>query len=126
MTKLLPAAAVLALTLAACNGNSTASNTVAPIDPMAENVARPANPVTLPPAVKSSKAYRCDDNSIVTVDLFQGDKQANIRADKTSANTALTAETAGGPLVAEGYEVTGTGDSLTITRPGHPKQKCAA
>ena len=117
------AASAAVLLLVACN-NAPVTNTVAPADPMADNVV--ASTVELPPAVQSSKSYRCDDNSVVIVDLFQGDKQANGRDTKTSPATTLRAANAGEPLVAEGFEIVRSGEALTVTRPGRPKQKCAA
>ncbi len=113
-------AAVLAL--AACDGKPAAT-APKPIDPMAENVVDNKN-VELPPAIKSTKAYRCKDNSVVYVDLFQGDKQANVKTSATATPVVLKGE-AGAELTAEGgYAVSGTSESLSITLPGKPKQVC--
>ena len=122
MFKLPIAAVAAAVALASCNGSS--SNTVAPVDPMAENMATPATPVELPPAVRSSKSYRCADNSVVHVDLFQGGKQADLRDGTDGPTTTLRAANEGEPLVAEGFELTEAGNVLTVTRPGRAKQAC--
>ncbi len=113
-------AAVLAL--AACDSKPTppAGST----DPNSENFSAPAAAkAELPPMPKSSKSYRCDDQSVVSVQLFQGDKQANVTVEK-GVPTVLKAEEAGKPFIAEGYELTVAGDAIKLTRPGHPKQTC--
>ena len=122
MTRTLFAATAVALALAGCSKPAPTTSNV--IDPMAENVA--SAPVELPPSIKSSTSYRCKDNSLVYVDLFQGDKQATIRETATGTPTMLRTDVAGEPLKAEGYELVDGGTSLTITRPGHPKQACDA
>jgi len=122
--KTLPLLAVCAaaLLVSACNKKT---ETVVNTDPNSENFTAPTKPVALPPAVKSSKPYRCADDSVVTVNLFQGDKQANVREGTTGAPVILKAEEAGKPLIAEGYELTVKGDTISLARPGHPKQDCA-
>lgn len=122
-TALSLAAAAAAFALAAC-GTAPTDNTVQPIDPMAVNAVTPATPVDLPPAIKSSGAYRCKDNSVVYVDLFQGDKQATVKVDEKASPVVLRGE-AGGELTAEGgYAVMVNGKTLAITLPGKPKQDC--
>ena len=121
-----PAFAALAalLALAACDrkpappAGSTDPNSANFIDPAATKA-------ELPPMPKSSKSFRCDDQSVVAVQLFQGDKQANVSVEK-GVPTVLKAEEAGKPFLAEGYELTVAGDAITLTRPGHPKQKCTS
>ncbi len=115
------AATAAVLALAACGKPPATSNVT---DANATNVA--AAPIELPPSIKSSTSYRCKDNSVVYVDLFQGDKQATIRDTATGTPTMLRTDVAGEPLKAEGYELIDGGTSLTITRPGHPKQACDA
>ena len=109
------------LLVSACNKKAeVAVNT----DPNSANFTAPAKPVELPPAVKSSKPYRCADDSVVTVNLFQGDKQASVREGSTGAPVNLTADEAGKPLVADGFELAVKGEAIELTRPGHPKQAC--
>ena len=123
MIKLAPlAAAAVFLTLGACKQETIVARTG---DDMQNQLAN-APKVELPPAVKSSKAYRCKDNSLVYIDLFQGDKMANVRTTKTSTPVMLKADEAGKPLIAEGYSVSGTGDTLTVERPGKGTQACKA
>jgi len=123
MTKLIMfAAAAAVLTLGACKQETIVAKTGD--DMQGELAAAPK--VELPPAVKSTKAYRCKDNSLVYIDLFQGDKLANIRDTKDGTPTQLKAEEAGKPMVAAGYAVSGSGDTLTVERPGRGSQSCKA
>lgn len=92
-------------------------------DDMAEELAK-APKVVLPPALKSSKAYRCKDGSLVYVDLFQGGKMANIRATENGPATKLEAPEVGQPMVAEGYSLTASDTSVTVTQPGKASQAC--
>ena len=112
------AAFAAALALAACDGKPANTTETA-----GANVATPVAKVELPPAVKSSKQYRCKDDSVVTVNLFEGGLMANIK-DEGGPATMLKAEEAGKPLVAEGVELVVKGDAVSLTRPGHPKQDC--
>ncbi|MEP6784940.1 MAG: hypothetical protein ABI898_04270 [Sphingomonadales bacterium] len=121
--KILPLAAVLAATFALAACDKKPAEPVVNTDPNSANFTGAATPVVLPPAVKSSKLYRCDDGSVVKVGLFQGDKMANV-AEENGPPTMLHASEAGKPLVAEGFELMIAGEKLTLTRPGHPKQTC--
>ena len=95
-------------------------------DDMAEELAN-APKVILPPALKSTKTYRCKDGDLIYVDLFQGDKMANLRAAENGPATKLEAPEAGQPMVAEGgYSLTVTGDDVTVTQPGKGAQLCKA
>lgn len=123
MTKLLPLAALAAvLTLGACKQETIVAKTG---DDMQADLAA-APKVEAPPAIKSTKAYRCKDNSIVYIDLFQGDKLANLRDTKDGEPTQLKADEAGKPLIADGYSVSGSGSTLTVERPGKGSQACKA
>lgn len=112
------AAFAAALALAACD--SKPANTT---EAAGANIATPVVKLELPPAVKSSKQYRCKDDSVVAVNMFEGDLTANIK-DESGPTMMLKAEEAGKPLVAEGVELVVKGDAITLTRPGHPKQDC--
>lgn len=118
---------VALLGLAACDtAPTTVTANTQSYDPMAAELANAA-PVELPPALKSSDSFRCKDNSVVYVDFFQGDTQANIRlGDRTGVPTVLRAPAAGEPFVAEGYSLSGTGKSITLTKPGAGSQSCNA
>ncbi|MES2288254.1 MAG: hypothetical protein V4530_00845 [Pseudomonadota bacterium] len=123
--KILPLTAVLAATFALSACDKKPAEPVVDNDPNSANFtgATPGKPVELPPAVKSTKLYRCDDGSVAKINLFQGDKLASV-SEETGSPTMLKAEEAGKPLIAEGFELTVSGDNVTLTRPSHPKQTC--
>ena len=83
--------------------------------------------VTLPPAISSSKVYRCADNDVVYVDWLS-DGTANIRSKKDDSPTHLTAAEPGKALTAPGYSVNGTPDaaSVRIAVPGQSEESCKA
>jgi hypothetical protein len=117
------AAAAALLALGACKQETVVSGD---LDDMKAEVAS-AKKVELPPSVLSTKAYRCKDNSIVYIDLFVGDKMANLRETKEGTPVMLKADEAGKPLLGDGgYSVSGSGSALTVTRPGHGTQSCKA
>jgi hypothetical protein len=111
------------LTLGACKQETVVAGD---LDDMKDEMAA-AKKVELPPAVLSTKAYRCKDNSIVYIDLFVGDKMANLRETKDGTPVQLKAEEAGKALQGDGgYSVSGSGSTLTVSRPGHGTQACKA
>jgi len=120
---LLPTVAALAA-LSACNSNSSTEVLDTNPDPMANQLANSA-PVEMPPAIKADKTLRCKDQSLIYVTFFQGDKQANVRTEANGPATVLKAAEAGQPLTADGgWKMTGTTDSVTLTRPGKSAQTC--
>lgn len=84
----------------------------------------PTTPVAMPPAMRSSKSYRCADNMLVDVTLFADDKSATIKPEGTAAPVRLTAPEAGQPLVADGYSVTVAGEAIEVVVPGKKSQTC--
>lgn len=122
-TILFPLCLAAVAALGACNNKpETFNETIA--DPMEREMAN-AGAVELPPALKSSKSYRCKDNSLVFIDLFADDKGANLRTEKDGPSTKLTAAEKGQPLTAEGgYKIEGSGSELTVTLPGKSAQVC--
>jgi hypothetical protein len=125
MKSLLPAfaATVALLSLGACGKPAPEVVDTNP-DPMANVLANRA-PVALPPAIKAEKSMRCKDNSLVYVTFFEGSKQALVRTEKNGTATRLTATAAGEPLTAEGgWKMTGTPDSITLTRAGKGEITC--
>ncbi|WP_293882841.1 hypothetical protein [Sphingomonas sp.] len=122
-----PALAALAalLSLAACNGKAT---------PTAEqNAADAANaveaakpPVEMPPSVVATKTFRCDDNSVVSVEFYVGDKQANLHPTEKGAAVMLRVDEAGKPLIAEGYSLAGDQKKITLAMPAKPSQTCTS
>jgi uncharacterized lipoprotein YajG len=118
------AALAALLTLAACDTKPT-TIIAGPPDDMAAEL-NSAKPVELPPAMEASKSYRCKDNSVVYVDWFTGGKQATLRAKKDGTPTILKADEDGKPLVAEGYEISGSSKAgtISVTQPDKGKQSC--
>lgn len=120
--RILPVAAVALLALSACENKAEEVTSTAP-DPMASQLANRA-PVELPPMMTADVTFRCKDQSLVYVDFFQGDKQLLVKTTKEATPVKLTAENAGAPYKADGYEATGTPKSITLTVPGKPAQVC--
>ncbi len=121
-----PLVAVLAL--AACNNKPTTIVAGGPADPTASQIAA-APPVKLPPALLATKSYRCKDNSLVYIDWFNDNTTASLHLKKKDATaTHLTAQAAGQPFSGEGYELTGTPTSASVTykAPGGGGQSCDA
>lgn len=121
-TRILPLAAFALLALSACHNAPTEVSSIAP-DPNAEELKK-RPPVELPPSIKNEATLRCKDNSLVYITFFDGDKQVNLRDKPNGTPVKLTAENAGDPLKADGYEMTGTPKSVTLTQPGKPAQVC--
>ena len=122
---LIAAAAVALLSLAACENKPEEVSSTAP-DPMASQLANAA-PVELPPAISESVSLRCGDNSLVYLDFFQGNKQVQLKTEKTGPATMLKASEAGQPFeAAGGYKLTGTPKNVNVTLPGKPAKNCHA
>ncbi len=112
------------LSLSACNSEPELVETNP--DPMKEELAKAA-PVTLPPAIKSSKTYRCKDNSLVYVTLLADDVSAMVRDKQEEPPVAtLKAPAPGQPFVAEGFSLTVSGNSITYNSPDKGSQSCKA
>ena len=113
-----------AAALAGCNTND---HTIVAGGPDENDTNAAANePVALPPAIASSKTYRCADNQIVHVDWLADNKTANIRTDKGGTTQVTTAEEGKPMTAAGGYELSGTASasSVKIAVPGHASQSC--
>jgi len=110
-------ALVAAAALAGCNKAE-------PVDQTANAVVN--EPLVLPPSIVASKAYRCKDNSLAYVDYLSDGKTATVRDARDGTPTALTMAEADKPYTAEGYSLTGsaTSSSVTLTRPGKGSQSC--
>lgn len=126
MKHLFLAAPAALLALSACNTQPT-NITVDDHDDMGAAL-NAAPPVELPPAIKSTKAYRCKGNALVYVDFFDGDKQANLHeGTKAATPTVLKAEEAGKPFTAAGgYAVSGSGATIKVTTPKDGTRECNA
>ena len=121
--RFLAAGAIAAvILLAGCNNNEP-EKINGRSDPMAEQLKK-APPVTeLPPAIASSKAYRCSDNSLFFVDFYTNET-ARLRTQRGGEAVNLTAEGGNPPYVAEGHSVSGDGDAVRITAPGKNNLSC--
>jgi hypothetical protein len=121
--------ALAAASLTACHNDPIEDK--GPPDPMAQDLANAA-PVELPPAIASSKTYRCKDNSVVTIDWLAGDKGAYVHGEGTAQTWVKPAEPVEGkPASAEltaegGYALTGeaAANSISVTLPGKGKRAC--
>jgi hypothetical protein len=121
-THILASAGVL-ISLAACSNDSVVHNSV---DPQAEELSRAA-PVTLPPAIKATKTYRCKDNSLVYVTFLEDEMTAMVRDKPGGAPLAtLIAAAAGQPFETEGFSLSGSGDTVTYKSPEIISQSCKA
>ena len=99
------------VSLAACNSEPQVVDTNP--DPMKEELAKAA-PVTLPPAIKSSKTYRCKDNSLVYVTLLADDVTAMVRDKQEEPPVAnLKAPAAAQGLTRLTWDLLPTKDVLT-------------
>ncbi len=116
MTKrILIAALPLLLPLAACEQKTETVTAEAP-DPQAELLNK-HTPIKLPPSIKAQSTLRCKDNSLVYIDFFSGNTQANLRTEKDGPIIKLTADKDGDPLKADGYSLTGTPSEVTLVTP---------
>ena len=116
------------LSLAACQ-NEPETVKAGGADPLANELAK-APPVTLPPAIKSSKTYRCKDNSVVYVNFLTDGVTANVR-DKQEEPPAVTLvaaapgeEFVGQGEAGKGFKLSGTGSNVTYTSPDSGTQTC--
>ncbi len=120
-TLLLAATAAASIALAACNSEPEVL-TINKYDPQAEAL-KNAAPIAPPPMVSASKTYRCSDNSLFYVD-FYSDNTATIRTEQTGSPTSLNSTNGAPPFTAAGYSVSGNGDNVRITAPGHNNVAC--
>lgn len=108
---LIAASAAALLALGACNNEPETVNGA--FDTQAAELANAA-PVELPPAVTSSRSYRCNDNSLFFVD-FYNNNTARIGRTREGEKTELRlAEGGTPPFSGEGYTLSGNGENVTI------------
>lgn len=121
-TRLLAAASTAAIfILAGCKSEPVVVG--GPSDPQAEAL-KNAPPVQLPPTMRD-KTYRCKDNSVVYVAFSSDNLTALVRDKEESPPVAtLKAPAAGQPFVAEGFSLSGNGDSVTYKSPESAAQTC--
>ncbi len=119
--------------LVACNKESHTIVGGDQPDPMKDELAKAA-PVELPPAIASTKTYRCKDNSVVRIDWLQGGKGAYLHGDghdqtHLKAAEAIEGQPASSDLTAEGGFVlkgNATASAVSLTVPGKGSQSCKA
>ena len=117
--------------LVACNKESHTIVGGDQPDPMKDELAKAA-PVELPPAIASTKTYRCKDNSLVQIDWLADNKGAYVHgADRTQTHVKPAEPVEGQPastdLIAEGgYVLKGnaTASTVNLTMPGKGAQVC--
>jgi hypothetical protein len=122
-TRTLHTAAAMAafVFIGACNSEPEVIG--GPVDSQAEAL-KNAPPVTLPPAIRESKVYRCRDNSVVYVN-FLTDGNANVRSVEDEPPSAtLTRQSPDGPLTGNGFSLSGSGDTVNFASPDVPSQSC--
>lgn len=78
----------------------------------------------LPPAIRDSRVYRCKDNSLVYVDFLADSRTVNLRTKQEGPNVTLTSSDQGKSFSGSGYEVEGSGPSITLHSPDGPSQQC--
>ena len=133
MIRKLTLTAVGVLALTACNSEPETIVAGEQPDPMASELANAA-PVELPPAIASSKTYRCKDNSVVRIDWLAQDKGAYVHGeDRTQIHLKPAVPVEGEPastdLTADGgYVLKGKAADATVnlTVPGKGAQSCKA
>ena len=122
----LTAAALVAasLSLSACNSEPEVIQ--ANPDPQEKELAK-APPVTLPPAIKATRTYRCKDNSLVYVTFMADDMTAMVRDKQEEPPVAtLKAPAPGEAYAAEGFSLSGSGNTVTYKSPDAGSQSCRA
>lgn len=109
--------ALLASTTLALTGCGQDSGTDSAENNATENVQ-----VTLPPSIKASHPYRCEDNSVVTIDFLSDDVTINLRSEGTLSQ--LKAPAPGEAFTDGNHTVDGDGATIELTRPGKAPQTC--
>jgi hypothetical protein len=122
MKKLItPLALVAVLALAGCSKPATTE-----ADTTAAGTANAAMPeaAPMPPAIKSSAQYRCDDKSVAKVDYLADGLTANVSVEGKPP-VMLKAEKLGDPMKsADGGRLSGTGAKVSLKLPGGASQSC--
>lgn len=129
MSRKLSLIVVGVLALAACKKETIVGGETP--DPMKDELANAA-PIELPPAIASTKTYRCKDNSVVRIDWLHQGKGAYVHGEGQAQThlkpaEAVEGQPASSDLTAEGGWLL-KGDakaaSVTLTMPGKGSQSC--
>ncbi len=89
-------------------------------------------PVTLPPAIASSKTYRCKDNSVFYANFLTDNVTANVRdKEEDPPSVTLKAAAPGQPFEGQeekgkGFKLVGSGNQVTYTSPKSGTLSCKA
>jgi hypothetical protein len=117
-----PVAAFLLL-LAGCENQPQEVTSQAP-DPLADQLSK-AKPVTLPPAIREARTYRCKNNSLVYVTYMTDNVTAAVRDKQEEPPVAvLKAPAPGEPFVSEGYSLRVSGNTISYNSPDKGTQSC--
>jgi len=71
----------------------------------------------------ASVSFRCKNNSLVYVDFFKGDTQANLRLEKNSRPIILKV-VPNKPLSGNGYTLTGNQSQISLIKPDGTTLSC--
>lgn len=118
---LVAAAFAASFALAACSNEPETIVANTP-DPQAEAL-KNAPPVELPPAIQTSRTYRCEDNALIYADFYTNDTVRVRLGSRDAERTTLTRE-GEGPYTGEGWSVAANAAETNITAPGHGSQSC--
>jgi hypothetical protein len=120
-----PIAIVAFLALAGCNKPATTDSATADNANAGNNIGM-AEPAPMPPSIKTSATYRCDDKSVAKIDFMSDGLSANVTVgDKPPL--MLKTEAAGSAMTsADGGRLSGTGAKVSLKLPGGASQACAS
>ena len=119
---LLAASLAASFTLAACNNEPEVLDPNP--DPRAAELANAAA-VKPPPAIETSRAYRCKDNSLIYADFYTNGT-VTVKEGQAGMPTMLTAAEGKPPYVAEGYSLSANAAQVSYTAPDKGTRSCKA
>jgi hypothetical protein len=111
------------LALAGCHSQPT-TVVAGDDDPQASQLKK-AKPVAPPPMIQATRAYRCDDNSLIYADFYTNNT-VSVRTTKDGATNILTAKDGKPPYAGNGYSVSANATHINFTAPGKGSQGCDA
>lgn len=82
------------------------------------------DPADMPPPIVRSRSYRCDDGNALYVDVLQDKHVVLVRNSRSDVPTRLERESDAGPLTADGFSLSGTGNEVRYSSPERPSQAC--
>jgi hypothetical protein len=111
------------LALGACHSQPT--NVVASDDDPQAAQLKTAKPVAPPPMIQATRAYRCDDNSLIYADFYTNNT-VSVRTTKDGGTTILTATDGKPPYTGSGYSISANAAHINFAAPGKGSQGCDA